>query len=68
MRYEKKYTFSRLFLDEMRDAIFDSSFIFKEAFPIRRVNSIYFDNSNFDDLNSNLSGISNRSKARLRWY
>lgn len=68
MRYEKKYTFSSLFLDEMRDAIFDSSFIFKEAFPIRRVSSIYFDNSNFDDLNSNLSGISNRSKARLRWY
>ena len=68
MRYEKKYTFSGLFLDEMRDAIFNSSFIFNEAFPIRRVNSIYFDNSNLDGLNSNLSGISNRSKARLRWY
>lgn len=68
MRYEKKYTFSIEFLDEIRESIRRSSFIFDNAFPKRRVNSLYLDTISFEDYRNNLDGVSNRSKVRLRWY
>ncbi len=38
------------------------------AYPTRQVNSIYFDNNEFQSVKDNLSGISDRLKIRLRWY
>ena len=40
----------------------------KEAFPQRRVNSIYWDSNNFDSAQDNFDGISKRVKVRQRWY
>jgi SPX domain protein involved in polyphosphate accumulation len=37
-------------------------------FPERRVNSLYFDDINYSDMNDNLAGIGRRKKQRLRWY
>ncbi len=68
MRYEKKFTFSNIFLDEIREYIYQSSYVFSETFPIRRINTLYFDNVHFEDYRANLTGLSNRSKIRLRWY
>jgi hypothetical protein len=36
--------------------------------PQRRINSIYFDTVDLQRYTENLSGASERSKARLRWY
>ena len=36
--------------------------------PNRSVNSIYFDDNEFSAACDNISGISNRTKMRLRWY
>ena len=36
--------------------------------PNRSVNSIYFDDNDFSAAFDNISGISNRTKMRLRWY
>jgi len=41
---------------------------FNEAYSDRWVNSIYLDNMNYGALKENLSGVSNRSKFRMRWY
>jgi SPX domain protein involved in polyphosphate accumulation len=41
---------------------------FHSAYPDRWVNSIYLDNPNYGALRENLSGVSDRSKYRLRWY
>ncbi|MFT6338577.1 MAG: SPX domain protein involved in polyphosphate accumulation [Halioglobus sp.] len=41
---------------------------FSAAYPDRWVNSIYLDNMNYGALRENLSGVSNRSKFRIRWY
>ena len=41
---------------------------FNNSYPIRKVNSIYYDNLSLDCLEQNLSGITPRKKYRLRWY
>ena len=38
------------------------------AYPPRQINNIYFDTADYQGLNANLSGVSERSKLRLRWY
>ena len=68
MRYEKKYTFSSVLVDEIRESLYRSSFLFHKAFPARRVNTLYLDTIGFDDYRNNLDGLSSRSKTRLRWY
>ena len=40
----------------------------KEVFKSRTVNSIYFDDNDFNSVKDNLMGISKRSKYRLRCY
>ena len=68
MRYEKKYTFSIEFLDEIRESLRHSSFIFDDVFSKRRVNTLYLDTIGLEDYRNNLDGVSDRSKVRLRWY
>ena len=46
---------------------FSKKKIFKN-YPKRKVNSIYYDRLKFHDLQSNLTGLANREKNRLRWY
>ena len=41
---------------------------FKNTFPDRWVNNIYFDTPDLSCLNDNLSGVSHRMKFRVRWY
>ena len=45
-----------------------SNLFFKKHHPKRRVNSIYFDTSNYASIRENLDGVSNKKKIRLRWY
>ena len=40
----------------------------KKPYPDRTVNSLYFDNIYQESVKTNLAGISNRNKTRLRWY
>ena len=68
MRYEKKYTFSIEFLDEIRESLRHSLFVFDDAFSKRRVNTLYLDTIGLEDYRNNLDGVSDRSKVRLRWY
>ena len=41
---------------------------FSPTYPLRRVNSIYFDTPDLASVEANLAGISERRKLRLRWY
>ena len=41
---------------------------FHEIFQKRKINSIYFETKNFDDLLDTIDGEKNRSKLRMRWY
>ncbi|MDB9810508.1 VTC domain-containing protein [Planktomarina temperata] len=68
IRKEKKYTFSVNNIHQVRSSIFNSSLAIRQTYKNRYVNSIYLDSINFDNYNENLAGLSQRSKARIRWY
>jgi len=68
VRTEKKYTFNQVDKNSVRDWLLGSALGFKEVFYKREVNSLYFDSHDFFCYEENLSGVSKRSKARLRWY
>ena len=40
----------------------------REEYPMRIVNSVYFDDPGYSAVRDNLAGISDRKKTRLRWY
>ena len=40
----------------------------KKIFDTRKINSIYFDNKNFDMYNHSIEGLVPRKKIRLRYY
>jgi hypothetical protein len=68
LRYEVKMTCSDLHLPNVRAWVNMHPEVFIEAYPPRRVNSIYFDTYDIGCLDQNLIGISERAKARFRWY
>ena len=41
---------------------------FKEIYPERQINSIYFDTTNLDFFHDSEEGISPRKKVRVRYY
>jgi SPX domain protein involved in polyphosphate accumulation len=67
-RYEIKYTCSPEKLSYVLSWIENSDAFFKIQYPQREVNSLYFDTYGFNDASSNLIGLGNRKKLRLRWY
>lgn len=68
MRYERKYRIEHASLEEVRQVVRLNPGSFQTTFPDRYINSIYLDTAQFDALNDNLSGISDRVKFRIRWY
>ena len=63
-RYEIKMTCDEVFLGEVRAWVNLHPEVFLEAYPPRRVNSLYFDTLERDCLNDNLIGASDRAKNR----
>lgn len=66
-RYEVKFILTEAdYTDVIRWINFDTNF--RKKFSQRKVNSLYFDDSQFQSVSDNLAGISDRRKTRLRWY
>ena len=64
-RLEKKFVYN------LGDESFNHFLItgmFKETYPKRIVNSIYFDTEIFKDVWDNINGFGDRKKIRVRWY
>lgn len=68
MRYERKYRIDNQHYLQVLQEIMNIQGAFHSAYPDRWVNSMYLDNPDYGALRENLSGVSNRSKFRLRWY
>jgi len=45
-----------------------SKFSFREIYPKRQINSLYFDNFNHSSYENSIEGSSERTKTRIRWY
>ena len=67
-RIEIKEIFAQTDLYKFEKALKSSNFSFREAYPNRRINSLYFDNYLYSSLIDSLEGNSSRIKKRIRWY
>ena len=67
MRYEIKVPIEKNLLTSFHNWINFKNKVYK-LYDDRIINSIYYDNENYTCAKDNLSGISNRSKFRIRWY
>ena len=65
-RKELKYSFTTNEIKLFKSKILKKDF--KELFPMRTVNSCYFDTHNLDLFRLSIDGIYPRKKVRLRWY
>ncbi len=68
MRYERKFRIENLGFESVRQVLEIHPAGFNTHFPDRQVNSIYFDDCNFELAQSTLAGVSDRCKYRIRWY
>jgi hypothetical protein len=68
LRYELKLVCDLHRLAQARSWIVLHPAGFGEAYPPRRVNSLYFDTPRLSSFDQNLAGVSERQKLRLRWY
>ena len=67
-RLELKMAYAVKELSFVKKTLLLSNLRFRKAYPTRKVNSLYFDNSSFSAIEDSLSGTSKRTKIRLRWY
>lgn len=67
-RYEYKIPFTPAWLSQIETWIRLHPAHWRESYPPRQVNNIYFDSYDLRDLNANISGEGQRDKLRLRWY
>ena len=67
-RYEIKFTVAERRSPEVESFVREHPAGFRNHYPPRRVNNIYFDTYAWSNLEANLAGSGNRAKLRLRWY
>jgi SPX domain protein involved in polyphosphate accumulation len=67
-RFERKFTVNDLTFDQVEDSILGNSYLFREIYKVRQVNNIYFDDMHYSAYYSNIEGLSERKKYRIRWY
>lgn len=67
-RFERKYHIEGVAAREIESWVMRCPAIFREAFPPRYINNIYFDTSSLGNYFQNLDGVANRTKIRIRWY
>jgi len=67
-RYERKFFISDLRSAEVEATVKLHPAMFKENYPERYVNNIYFDNIDYKNYFDNQMGIFRRYKIRMRWY
>ena len=67
-RYEIKYVLEPRDVYKLEELLMSHSASFSKSYPNRIVQNIYFDTVDFRAAQSNLGGISDRTKIRYRWY
>ena len=67
-RYERKFILTNQTVPEIENLLQNSQFNFKKNYPSRKVNSIYFDDSDASSILENIDGYNFKKKVRLRWY
>ena len=67
-RYERKYTSNVHELSALEATVLCNGGLFREAYPPRFINNVYFDTPSLAFFRDTRAGVSDRVKLRLRWY
>jgi len=67
-RYEIKMECEEIQYAQVRNWVQVNNAAFREAFPPRQVNSLYFDTAGLDSFNDHIESLPERRKFRFRWY
>ena len=67
-RFERKWLFKSNNFLALINTLIRSNLFFRTQYPLRKVNSIYFDTHDYISIRQNLDGVSNKKKIRIRWY
>ncbi len=67
-RYERKFFIADLNPHEVEAIVKLHPAMFREIFPPRIVNNIYFDSLSMSNYMDNVDGDAQRTKIRIRWY
>lgn len=67
-RIELKDVRKLKYLESIESALLNSTLAFYSPYPDRKINSLYFDSSNYVSQDESLAGHSLRKKTRFRWY
>ena len=67
-RYEIKFVAPELEYHRLHHWIYMHTACFVKQYQDRQINNIYFDSHNYNAYTANISGTSNRTKIRYRWY
>tara|TARA_B110000977_G_scaffold160618_1_gene205098 strand:+ start:3771 stop:4421 length:651 start_codon:yes stop_codon:yes gene_type:complete len=65
-RYERKYIINDVMMYEVYKKLYLNNF--SEIFKKRKINNVYFDDSELNSFKENVDGQSERRKYRVRWY
>lgn len=68
LRYEKKFVAVGFTLEEVLAGVQRHAWSFREVYPSRTVNNIYFDSPSRRDYHDHIDGVARRTKTRVRWY
>ncbi len=68
LRFERKFIFSKIHLNDLIQKLYLNSFCFTEIFEERKINNVYFDDNDLSFYRQNVIGVGERLKYRLRWY
>ena len=66
-RFERKWIFKSNNYLALINALLRSNLFFRTQYPLRKVNSVYFDTYNYSSIRQNLDGVSYK-KDKIRWY
>lgn len=67
-RHERKFLIPDLDRFEVESLVRLHPALFREPYPPRTVNNIYFDSAGLGNYLDNLDGVGDRTKFRIRWY
>jgi hypothetical protein len=68
LRYERKFLPAGFSIAEVLACVRQHPALFREAYPQRPVNNLYFDTPGLRHYHDHVNGAASREKVRLRWY
>lgn len=68
LRYERKFVPEGFTQESLMGLVRHHPALFREMFPERTVNNLYFDTQNLRHYTDHVNGAANRVKIRVRWY